>query len=883
MESVLVPCKSITPKFLEFQLNFPKSRISLEHGTRATNPSITDAYLSYLCKNGRLSEAIASLDSIAQCRSLVSPKTFSCLIQSCVDSQSIHLSRKLHGHMKFLLKDLDPFIETKLLGMYAKCGSLEDAYRVFDDMRERNLYSWSAMIGACSRERRWGEVVELFYLMMIEDGIVPDEFLFPKILQACGNCGDLETGRLIHSLVIKSGMDFDVRVNNAVLAVYAKCGCLELTKSFFHNMKVRDIVSWNSIITGYCRKGEIYEAWKCLELMHKEGVEPGLVTWNILVSSFNQLGKHDVAIKMMKEMEDCGILPDVFTWTSVISGFTQSNQISQPFNYFNKMLCAGVQPNDITLISLISACASLKDLRKGRALHAYGLKAGFGEDVLLGNSLIDMYSKCLKLEAAQLIFDTISAKDVYTWNSMIAGYCQAGYCGKANDLFSKMQDHGVLPNVITWNALIMGYMQKGDEDQAMDLFQRMEKDGGVKQDTASWNALIAGYLRNGKKNKALAMFRQMQFLDMKPNTFTILSTLPACANLIAAKKVKEIHCCLLRRNLESDVSVTNSLIDTYVKSGNINYSRAIFNCFLSKDIITWNTLIAGFVLHGCYSTAIELFELMGKAGFPPNRGTFVSMISAYGLANKVQEGKRIFTRMTEEYQISPWLDHCVAMVNLFGRSGDLEAALDFINKMNVEPNSSIWSALLTASNVHRNGRFAVYAGEKLLELEPENALVQRLVIQLYELYGTSEDSLRFKRRRQRSDHKESLDWSCIEDKNKVHTFIGGHHQENLKVFDFLTKSTASSTKGYSNGYLFEEEGNGETSWIHSEKLAFAFALSKSSGASRSIRIVKSMRMCDDCHETAKIISNTYGCQIYVMDSKCLHHFKDGNCSCGGYW
>ncbi|XP_027091225.1 uncharacterized protein [Coffea arabica] len=625
MEGTILPCKTVTPKFPEISQNPVKSRLPFKYIPRNAHLTIVDAHLTYLCRNGRLTEAIASLDSIAQCGSMVSAKTFSYLIQSCVDSQSIHLGRKLHTRMKHLLKDLDPFTETKIVGMYAKCGSLEDAYKMFDEMSERNLYAWSAMIGACTRERKWDEVVELFYLMMMEDGIVPDEFLFPKILQACGNSGDVETGRLIHGVVIKCGMNFQLRVNNAILAVYAKCGFSDLAKRFFDSMVLKDTVSWNSIITGYCQKGELEKARRFFELMREEGFEPSLVTWNILISSYSQLGKYDVVMEMMIEMQSCGILPDVFTWTCLISGFAQFNRKTEALECFEKMLLARVQPNDVTLISLLSMYASLKDLKKGRELHAWALKAGFGENLLVGNSLVDMYSKCAKVEAARQVFDMMSARDMYTWNSMIGGYCQAGYCGKAHDRFRKMRESDVKPTVITWNTLISGYMQNGDDDQAMDLFQRMEKDGHIKQDTASWNALIAGYLLTGNKDKALGIFRQMQSLCVKPNSFTILSILPACANLIAAKKVKELHCCVLRRNLDCELSVANSLIDTFAKSGNIKYSRTIFNSLLAKDIITWNTLIAGYVIHGRAVDAIELFNDMSHTELKPNRGTFVIM------------------------------------------------------------------------------------------------------------------------------------------------------------------------------------------------------------------------------------------------------------------
>lgn len=886
MESVILPCKTLPPRFPEFSLTPIKLSLSSKTTPRNTNPSITDAHLNYLCRNGRLTEAIASLDSLAQCDSTVSPKTFSHLIQCCFESQSIHLGRKLRSHMKYLLKDLDPFTETKFIGMYAKCGSLEDAYKVFDEMSERNLYAWSAMIGACSRERKWVEVVELFYLMIMEDGIFPDEFLFPKILQACGNSGDVETGRFIHGIVIKWGMNFEVRVNNAILAVYAKCGFLDLAKRFFESMELRDAVSWNSIITGYCQKGEIEEAQRLFKLMRQEGFEPGLVTWNILISSFSQLGKYDVIMEMMEEMQSNDILPDVFTWTCIISGFAQSNGKTEALEFFEKMLLAGVQPNEVTLISLLSMCASLKEIEKGRELHAWALKAGFGEHILVGNSLVDMYSKCAKPEAARKVFDMVQARDVYTWNSMIGGYFQAGYCGKAHDLFRRMQESDVKPNVITWNTMIAGFMHSGDEDQAMDLFQRMEKGGHIKQDTASWNALIAGYSQTGNKDKALGIFRQMQSLHVKPNSFTILSILPACANLIAAKKVKEIQCCVLRRNLDCELSVSNALVDTFAKSGNINYSQTIFYSLLAKDIITWNTLIAGYVIHGHAVDAIELFDDMRRQELKPNRGTFVSMISAYGLAKMVGEGNRIFSGMIEEYGILPCLDHCAAMVNLFGRSGQLEEAIEFINNMTIEPNSSIWAALLTAARVHGDIELAVYAGERLLELEPENALIYRLAIQLYTLCGIPEGSIKAKKPRKIKSSKESLGWSWIEHKNTVHSFVGGTHSQQIyEVMHSWIKCIGVKSKrsDSSNGLPVEEEESEESSGVHSEKLAFAFALSKFSGASQCIRVVKNTRMCKCCHETAKYISNTCHCEIYLSDSKCLHHFKEGHCSCNDYW
>ncbi|KAL0325840.1 UNVERIFIED_CONTAM: Pentatricopeptide repeat-containing protein [Sesamum radiatum] len=246
MESLILPCKTLIPS------KIPEKPAKFNSLSANNPPKLThDAYLKRLCKLGRLSDAISSLDS---CGSTVRHSTLSHLVESCIDSNSLDLCYKLHASVKKLIKEPDPFIETKLVGMYAKCGSLDDAFVVFEGMRERNLYAWSAIIGACSREKRWGDVVELFYWMMADGDVVPDDFLFPKILQACGNSGDVETGRLIHGIVIKSGKTSELRVNNSILAVYAKCGWLSSARRFFEGMEVNDRVSWNAIITGIVRR-----------------------------------------------------------------------------------------------------------------------------------------------------------------------------------------------------------------------------------------------------------------------------------------------------------------------------------------------------------------------------------------------------------------------------------------------------------------------------------------------------------------------------------------------------------------------------------------------------------------------------------------------------
>ncbi|CAH8252879.1 unnamed protein product [Arabidopsis lyrata] len=894
MEKLFVP--SFPKTFLNYQTPakvenspevHPKSRKKNLSFTKKKEPNIIpDEQLDYLCRNGSLLEAEKALDSLFQQGSKVKRSTYLNLLESCIDSGSIHLGRILHARFG-LFPEPDVFVETKLLSMYAKCGCLVDARKVFDSMRERNLYTWSAMIGAYSRENRWREVSKLFRLMM-EEGVLPDDFLFPKILQGCANCGDVETGKLIHSVVIKLGMSSCLRVSNSILAVYAKCGEWDFATKFFRRMKERDVVAWNSVLLAYCQNGKHEEAVELVEEMEKEGISPGLVTWNILIGGYNQLGKCDAAMDLMQKMENFGITADVFTWTAMISGLIHNGMRYQALDMFRKMFLAGVVPNAVTIMSAVSACSYLKVINLGSEVHSIAVKMGFIDDVLVGNSLVDMYSKCGKLEDARKVFDSVKNKDVYTWNSMITGYCQAGYCGKAYELFTRMQDANVRPNIITWNTMISGYIKNGDEGEAMDLFQRMEKDGKVQRNTATWNLIIAGYIQNGKKDDALEIFRKMQFSRFMPNSVTILSLLPACANLLGTKMVREIHGCVLRRNLDAIHAVKNALTDTYAKSGDIGYSKTIFMGMETKDIITWNSLIGGYVLHGSYGPALELFNQMKTQGIKPNRGTLSSIILAHGLMGNVDEGKKVFYSIANDYHIIPALEHCSAMVSLYGRSNRLEEALQFIQEMNIQSETPIWESFLTGCRIHGDIDMAIHAAENLFSLEPENTVTENIVSQIYALGAKLGRSLEGKKPRRDNLLKKPLGQSWIEVRNLIHTFTTGDQSKLCTdlLYPWVEKMCRVDNRSdqYNGELLIEEEGREETCGIHSEKFAMAFGLISSSRAPKAtIRILKNLRMCRDCHNTAKYVSKRYGCDILLEDTRCLHHFKNGDCSCKDYW
>ncbi|WVZ95582.1 hypothetical protein U9M48_041326 [Paspalum notatum var. saurae] len=707
--------------------------------------------------------------------------------------------------------------ETKLITVHSCAGRLADARKVFDGMSRRDLLAWSAIIGAYAIRGMYKEVVALA-VAMVQEGVNPDRFLITRILQACAYTEDLELGMAMHSLVIRRGFmerARDVPIGNSVLAMYVKCGELGRACRVFEKMEQRDLGTWNSMIFGCCRAGEWEEARRLLDDMRRQGTDPGVVTWNTLISSYARSGDLDVAMDLLEQMEDSGVAPDVVTWTSLVSGLVHSDRGAEALQCFIRMRLAGVEPNGMTIASAISACASLGLLSQGLELHCHAIKVGGVNNVLSGNSLVDMYAKCGDIVAAKRIFNEIPEKDIFSWNSMIAGYAQAGYCGKAYELFCMMESLGVQRNVITWNIMISGYIRNGDDERAFELFQMMES-YGLKRDTASWNILIAGSVHNGHFDRALRIFRQMQSLLVRPDYITILSIIPAFANLVAVWKVREIHACIFHHSLEMDGKIANALINAYSKSGDLAGACAVFDRHLSRNIISWNCIILAHLVHGSPNEALNLFCQMKQEGVLADRTTLIAVIKAYGLKGKVTEAKEIFYNMSHDYNITPDLDHYTAMVDLLGRSGRLQEAYEFIDEMPLIPNLAVWEALVTASTVHGNVRLANLAARELSSFEPSDPRIQRLLFNLQDLAGKSV-AVPHMMVLNKGRELEVVDSCSVEIKKNVYSFSTGDNfvlEHTVAELKLIMTQIGISLLNSGNGILDSEEEQEVLSGIH---------------------------------------------------------------------
>ncbi|XP_078172099.1 pentatricopeptide repeat-containing protein At2g39620-like [Carex rostrata] len=568
-----------------------------------------------------------------------------------------------------------------LLDAYCKCGHPKIARKVFDEMSgARDDVSWGTMISGYVHNGYYTQALELFDTMRISNVKLNPVAVLGALI-AAGEIADLETGIDIHDYVVRNGMKFDLRLNTALVIMYAKCGVTEKAKLLFENIRGKDVVAWSAII-----------------------------------SSFAQNGNPKQALLSLKEMQ-----------------------------------AQGVKPNTITFLGALPACAELLDLRVGKSIHCFVLKSDMISGGTVGPALVSMYAKCKSFDLAHAMFDRLRNKDVCAWNSLINAYAQVDKPVEALRLFHRLRltrrnpDHatfvGVLPAYALLSALKEGasvhgmtikyglhsdlrvknatldlYSKCGDVQSSHKLFVEAKSC----RDIVSWNTMIAGYMHNVQAKGAMVIFRQMMAEYIKPNIVSLVSIIPATAHLISLKSGVALHCYVVKSGFESDAKVGNCLIDMYSKCGRLECAQKVFDQMPQKDTASWNTMLAGYSIHGLSHDAISLFSQMENKSIEADALTYLGVLSACRHGGLVTKGREIFESMRHKNGSGHNVEHYACMVDLLGRAGELDEAWRLIQKMPMEPDASVWGALLGACSMHSNSKLGEVALQHLSRLQPKN-------------------------------------------------------------------------------------------------------------------------------------------------------------------
>lgn len=322
-------------------------------------------------------------------------------------------------------------------------------------------------------------------------------------------------------------------------------------------------------------------------------------------------------------------------------------------------------------------------------------------------------------------------------------------------------------DLISWNSIIDAYVKAGDMQSANELFDKMKE-----KNVISWSIIVDGYVKHGNPKKSLDIFRQMLCQGVKPDKISIAGAVSACAQLGALYQGRWIHMYTKKNKIVIDIVVQTALVDMYMKCGRVEEASSIFNDMKERNVVTWNVMISGLGMNGFGRTALDCFSQMEMTGIPMDDLIFVSVLTACSHAGLIVEGLDIFCRM-ETWGIGPKLEHYGCLIDLLGRAGQLDKALNIIDSMPMKQNAELWGSLLLACRIHHNVALAEVVVERLKELKADDCGVYVLMSNIYADVGKWEGVGKVRKVMREQNLKKNSGKSVIEIGSAIEEFTSG--------------------------------------------------------------------------------------------------------------
>lgn len=517
--------------------------------------------------------------------------------------------------------------------------------------------------------------------------------------------------------------------------------------------------------------------------------------------------------------------PNVIAYNTMIKCLIGQTE-KEVLRVYSRMKVSMVEANSFTFTFLLKCFESSEALKEGRVIHGEILKLGLVSSMFVQNTLLGFYATCCdNLCSAYRVFEEMPERDVISWNSMIGAYMTRGEIESAIGLLDNMPERNIVTwnsvvcglskagnmglacsvfkqmpekNEVSWNSMISGYVRMGDVKAARSIFDQMPEKtvvswtamisgyaaaGDLKsaekifchmpvKNVVSWNAMISGYIHNHMFDQALSVFHHMLIDGVcRPNQTTLVSIVSTCAHLGSLEHGKWIDSYIKKNKFHLSIQLGNALIDMFAKCGDLENAEEVFHRMSKRCIITWTTMISGLAVNGKCREAINLFDKMCLEGTKPDDVIFISVLSACTHGGLVEEGKRVFDQMVQEFGFTPRIEHYGCMVDLLGRAGKLEEAVRFTEGMHLKPNAVIWATLLFCCRIHGKRDFLKSVTEKIMEQEPSNPGYLTLVSSLSASFGEWEDASSFRVAMRQQGMEKVPGCSSIQVGNRVHEFL----------------------------------------------------------------------------------------------------------------
>ncbi|PPS16236.1 hypothetical protein GOBAR_AA04344 [Gossypium barbadense] len=860
---------------------------------------------------------------------LVSSLIAACDRSGCMFGEGI----QVHGFAIKVGLLYDVFVGSCLLHFYGAYKRVFDAQRIFEEMPERNVVSWTSLMFGYLDNGDFENVMYLYQEMRKEE-ISCNENTFATVIAACSSLEDELLGLKVLAHAVKSGFETKVSVANSLINMLGSLGSLKEAYYVFSHMDERDTISWNSIISAHVQNGLFGESMRFFHLMrhvHKKinsttlatllsicssvdnlkwgkgihnlviklGLDSNVCTCNSLLGMYSEGGRLDDADFVFKEMPE----RDLISWNSMMTCYVRGGRSLDVLKLLNEMLQMKKAINYVTFMSALAACSNSEFIAEGKIVHALVILSRLHENLAVGNASITMYAKSGTMVEAKKVFQMMPKRNQVTWNALIGGLAENEEPDEAVKAFQLMREEGIKADYITLSNVLGACLTPDDllkhglpihahivligfesnsyvQNSLITMYAKCGDlqssecifDGLLNKNTISWNAIIAANAHHD--------------LDQ----FSFSEGLAAAAKLAVLEEGPQLHCLAVKHGLDLDPFVTNAAMDMYGKCAEMDDMLRILPQPLNRSRLSWNILISAFARHGYFQKARETFNEMLEMGLKPDHVTFVSLLSACSHGGLVDEGLAYYAAMSKEFNVPPGIKHCVCIIDLLGRSGRLIEAETFINEMPVPPDALVWRTLLASCKIHGNLELGKKAAEHLFKLDPSDDSAYVLYSNICATTGKW-DAVEDVRRQMGSYNikkKPACSWVKLRDQVVLFGMGDQTHPQTSEIYAKLGElRKLIKEAGYVTDTSFalqdtDEEQKEHNLWNHSERLALAFGLINTPNGS-TIKVFKNLRVCGDCHSVYKFVSGIIRRKIILRDPYRFHHFSGGQCSCCDYW
>ncbi|KAH7415090.1 hypothetical protein KP509_14G026700 [Ceratopteris richardii] len=678
-----------------------------------------------------------------------SSHTYVALLHSCIACEAgslVHSSIVQDGF------ESDVFVGSSLVDMYSKSGFIYDAQVVFDCLLERDVVTWNALMAPLIDQDSDCGTFHHFERMKIE-GVMADLVSYIYVLKACGCTKAIKKGHFIHAELEERGIQSSF-LSNAIIDMYAKCGCLDEAHLVFSDLPVHDVVTWNSLIAGYAEHGPFCEALKCFGNMQLEDIAPDLVSFVCVIKACGLLGEvgmaqaihseiimkgiegeNDIGNCLVHMYADAGLIleaqmifdmllfPSALAWNALITGLEVNGLSQKLMESYPQTKMDNALSNPIFYSSYLRLCLDVGDKDTSYRMFEEVLCKGQENHPSVGRNLVSIFANSgLHLEAQAILGTSCIGDFVIAWNALLAACLEYGLCHDAFQHFEHMKQKGISPDAFTFvhilqactciqavsegqtihkeaiilgferdtlvgNTLISMYIKNFLSEEALFVLTNLQS-----KDSVTWNTLISGYVDIGASEAALNLYEQLQMEGVTGDCVTVTSILKACGNTRAMKDGQQLHSDVVKRGLESDIIVSNVLIFMYFKFCLHSDARAVFDMIPHKNVVTWNTMLEGYVDSALEYEAMHSFNLMQLGPTSPNCVTYACMFKAYIACKAFDKGQSLHSQVIiRGLEGDPMIGNL--LVNMYAKFGTLALAQQVFDMLPVTDYIP-WTALI---------------------------------------------------------------------------------------------------------------------------------------------------------------------------------------------